>query len=335
MVRMSPDAPTPPWILPGWIDGAKAWIHGELERLGRAVDGPIEQTHLRPWSTVLTVPTRGGTVFFKASAGDLTHETAVTQALARWLPGDLPEVLAADSERGWMLMANGGTRFREVLAAEQDLGRWEAALPRYAELQMVVAEHLDELLALGIPDRRLAVLPSRFVEVLDETEAHMIGHPDGLTTAEYRRLLELAPLHAERCQRLAAFGIPESIHHGDLHDGNIFLQDGRYLFFDWGDASAAHPFFSLRTAFVSLENTLGLAEDAPEFDRLRDAYLEPWTRVGSPPELLEAFDLARRLSPFASALGWRRAVARLEDRQRDDYAHAVPSLLQEYLENAT
>ena len=55
----------------------------------------------------------------------------------------------------------------------------------------------------------------------------------------------ILPEYAERCELLAAFGIPETIQHDDLHDGNVFVRDGRNLFFDWGDSCVSHPFHTL------------------------------------------------------------------------------------------
>lgn len=320
-----------PWERPGWRERVRTWIQLELEQRELGITGAIEQVHVRPWSTVLRVPTRAGAVYFKASAPDLAHEPAVTESLSRWRPDDLPTVLAADPERGWLLMVDGGTRLREVLAADRDLRHWEDLLPRYAELQIDVAGRLGELLKHGIPDRRLASLPERYRRLLDDTEALRIDLPDGIDSVDYGRLRELEPRLAELSARLAASAVPESIHHGDLHDGNIFVRNGHYTLFDWGDGSVSHPFFSLRTAFVSLENTLQIEEGAPEISRLRDAYLEPWTRYASPGELLTTFDLAQRLSPFISALSWYQSVSLLEPSLKKDYAHAVPSLLQEFL----
>src|SRR3954454_12672731 len=70
-----------PWTQPGWREQAEAWVHAELTRRGIRVDGEIEQPHLRPWSTVLRVPTSAGDYFFKATSPLLAHEPALTQWL--------------------------------------------------------------------------------------------------------------------------------------------------------------------------------------------------------------------------------------------------------------
>jgi hypothetical protein len=321
----------PPWTQSGWSEQASAWIHAQLDQLGIGVSGPIEETQVRPWSIVLHMHISEGRVYFKASAAMLLHEAAVTQALSHWQPDCLPAILAVDVQRGWMLMRDGGPRLREIIKADRNLQHWEKLLPRYATLQIESAERIPDLLALGTPDWRLATLPDHYGVILANTAVLRIGLPEGLSAEEHRRLHDLKPQVAALCERLSASDVPESIHHGDFHDGNIFLSEGRYLITDWGDCSISHPFFSLRTAYVSNENSLGLEEDAPVLDRLRDAYLETWAKFGTREQLLGIFELARRLSPISSALGWYHVISNLEESLREDYAGAIPSLLQEFL----
>src|SRR5436309_3521221 len=83
---------------------------------------------------------------------------------------------------------------------------------------------------------RLAVLPSQLERLLDDPEALLLGRPEGVTPAERDRLRALIPEFARACSELAAYGIPETLQHDDLHDGNVFVRDGAYVFFDWGDS---------------------------------------------------------------------------------------------------
>ena len=321
----------PAWTQPDWFWQASAWIQAELEQQGITVIGQIEQPHVRPWSTVLRATTSAGNIYFKATASMLMHEPALTQALSRWQPACTPTLLAADLQRGWMLMADGGMRLREILTADRDIRHWEKLLPIYAEVQVELASRLQIILELGVPNRRLATLPAQYEQLLADGNVLLIDQPGGLTLAEYQRLCNLQVHFAALCEQLVAYRIPESINHGDFHDGNVFFNNGHYVFFDWGDSCIAHPFFSLRTVFVSVENTLQVVETAPEFERLRDAYLEPWTRYASREHLLAAYQLAQRLSPISSALGWYRVISSLDESLRNDYAEAIPSLFQEFL----
>ena len=163
-----------------------------------------------------------------------------------------------------------------------------------------------------------------------EREYLHIDQPDGLTTAEYERLLEATPRVAALCAELAAYHIPMSLHHNDLHDANIFYAAGRPLFFDWGDSSIAHPFFSLRTTFVIIEYSFDLEEGDPFFAELAHAYLRPWTVVETAGKLMAAFKLAQRLWALSSAVKYK-TLLRQQVELRDEYADAVPGLLQEFL----
>ena len=82
-------------------------------------------------------------------------------------------------------------------------------------------------------------------------------------------------------------GVTGSLQHDDLHDANVFVADGRHRFFDWGDASVAHPFLSLLVPLRVAADALGVPNGDRVLLRLRDAYLEPWSAYGSPAELRE------------------------------------------------
>ncbi|MGH2820337.1 MAG: phosphotransferase [Actinomycetota bacterium] len=306
-----------PWTDEHWLETAHEWIHDRVDELGLMITGPIEQPHIRPWATVMRVPTGDGALWIKANAPVLAHEVAVVSVIAGRRPDCVPELLAVDLDRGWMLMGDGGLRLREIVERERSLRRWRELLPLYAELQIDLAGHADELVALGAPDRRLAALPAQYEELFD----HGI---EGLTESELRRLRGLAPLVAEMCDRLAGFGLPETIQHDDLHDGQIFVREGRYLFFDWGDACVSHPFFTMA---VTLEGMLawGLddVEGSEDTGPYRDAYLEPFAGYATRRGLEEAHTIALRLGWLCRALNVHRLALALESPVREEHMEGV------------
>src|SRR3954453_3858167 len=152
---------------------------------------------------------------------------------------------------GWILMHDAGRRLRELIRPTRNMRPWLAVLPRYAELQIELARRAPDLLALGVPDRRLQVLPTLYESLLADVDVLRIDRAPGLTRGQYERLLDLTPRVAELCERLAEYRIPETLNHGDLNDGNVFVGDGSPVFIDWGDGCVSHPFYSLRTVLVS------------------------------------------------------------------------------------
>lgn len=304
------------WTNPRWLAGVKDWLDRQIEELGLQPTGAVQQPHVRPWSTVLRMPTTVGDVWFKANIPLLAYEAAVVDLLAARRPDVVPALLSTDLERGWMLMADGGERLREVIERERHLGRWLDVLPHYGRLQIDMAEDVDRLLGVGLPDRRLETLTRQYEE--------LVGRVDSVTDDERRRLHALVPIIAELCERLASAGVPETIQHDDLHDGQVFVRDGGYLFFDWGDACVSHPFFSMS---VTLEGGLswGLddVEGSEDITPYRNAYLEPFCGFAAQAELRAAHEVAIRLGWICRALNVHRFASGLPAPYRKEHLQGV------------
>ncbi|WP_329016176.1 aminoglycoside phosphotransferase family protein [Micromonospora rifamycinica] len=325
------------WADPQWRSAALDWVTGQLARHGRRVTGPVEP-RLRPWSLVWRVPTDAGPYWFKANNPGTAYETVLLAELARRAPGRVLDPVAVDTGRGWSLLPDGGPSLRDL--AEPDPARWVDVLATYAGLQRAVVPGADELVTLGVPDHRPAALPGLLADLLDDRAALLLdpgdGPPtgdgqdagDGMDAATHDRLRAYLPRFAEDCQRLADSGIPASVQHDDLHDGNVFGAVDGYRFFDWGDASVAHPFGTLLVTLRSVAHTFALAEGDPVLLRLRDAYLEPWTDRHDRAALREVAGLAVRVTTVSRALSWRRALD-TTDPSRAEYVSAVPGWLGE------
>jgi hypothetical protein len=248
------------WESPAFRAAAEAWIRAHAPGQVHA----IEQPHVRSWATAMRVETSDGVVWFKASSAAHRQEGKATALLARVHPELLPELLAVDPGRGWMLTRDAGVRLRELVAEERSLRRWLDVLPLYARLQRDAVPLVDELLDAGVPDLRLTVLPDRFEQIL--------GAVAGADA--YRRLV---PRVRDGCERLAGFGVAETIQHDDLHDAQVFVRDGRILVSDWGDAVISHPFFSMS---VTLQGVIGWGVDdvdgSEDTEPYAAAYLAPW-----------------------------------------------------------
>ncbi|QGN46278.1 phosphotransferase [Micromonospora sp. WMMD558] len=321
--------PQTDWADPRWGDTALAWVAEQLRPDGRQVTGPVE-ARLRPWSLVWRVPTDDGDVWFKANNRGTVHEAGLVAALARLAPGRVLDPIAVDTRRGWSLLPAGGESLRDVLSRDRDLSRWERVLPEYADLQLAAAVHAGELLALGLPDHRPQVLPELFEELLDDEESLLLGAEGGLGTEAHQRLRAYRDTFAEDCRRLADSAVAPTVQHDDLHDGNVFVAGDGYRFFDWGDASLAHPFGTLLVTLRSVAYSAELAGDDPTLVRLRDAYLEPWTGRHDRATLRELAGTAMRVTTVSRSLSWRRALD-TPDPARREYAEAVPGWLGELL----
>lgn len=291
------------WLDPDWHAAVLAWVGDQLGRRGLRITGRVEQPHIRPWSTTLSVPTDAGPTWFKAGGPGNAYEAALLEALARWGTSGVLAPLAVDVERGWLLLPDGGTRLRETLDGGPGLEAWERILGEWASIQRDVAPRAAELLALGVPDRRPSAMSGELEALIDDPAAQ-------LEPADRARLRALLPTYATWCAELAALGVESTLQHDDLHDGNVFVGTWGDRIFDWGDASLAHPFGTLLVTFRSISSR-GLGDDAAgrgAMARLRDVYLEAWTDRHSRDDLVAAVPLAMRVAIVGRALSWKRAL---------------------------
>ncbi|MGN5632887.1 phosphotransferase [Streptomyces sp. AC154] len=292
-----PDTVTP-WEEPAWREAALHWAGRGLAAHGLTT-GRRLTVRLRPWSVLVRMTADGEPdVWFKANPAASAFEAGLTEALAGWVPGHVLHPLAVDDARGWSLLPHGGTLFRDALRQGSAGGGrvWEEPLRQYASMQRALAARAGELVRLGVPDARPAALPLVFDRLVEGNAT--------LDPATRTELRAQRPRLTDWCDELAASGIPDSLDHNDLHDGQFFAPGpGRFTFFDWGDAAVSHPFSSLLVPLSTAAEQFG-----PQvLPRLRDAYLDPWTETGlTPAELRRAASLARHLGAVGRACSWGR-----------------------------
>ncbi|MEU3067315.1 phosphotransferase [Streptomyces sp. NPDC006906] len=291
-----PDSVTP-WEDPDRRAQALAWVAGCLAAHGLVETGP-RAVRLRPWSVLVRLTVTGpAPVWFKAVPPAAAFEAGLAEALARWVPGQVPAPLAVDAARGWMLTPDGGPVLSQVLDQRAvGPGCWEEPLRQYAAMQRELAPHAETIEALGVPAARPRDLPELFDRLVAENRA--------LTREDRKALAALRPRVTGWCEELASSGVADTLDHADLHESQVFAPvDGRYAFFDWGDALVGHPFCSLLVPARAARERYG-----PEvLPRLRDAYLEPWTGGGvTTAGLRRAVSLAWRLAALGRAASWGR-----------------------------
>ncbi|MFG2174869.1 phosphotransferase [Streptomyces niveus] len=292
------DTAVTPWEGARWRDAALAWAERELTAHGLRVTGP-RSVRLRPWSVLVRLPVEGhSAVWFKANPPAAAFEAGLAESLARWVPEHVLTPLAVDAGRGWSLLPHGGALFRDVLdRGPADARAWEEPLRQYAETQRALVTYAARIEALGVPGARTHALPEIFGRLVTENAL--------LDAAEKRRLRASRARLVDWCAELTEIGVPDSLDHSDLHEGQFFAPEpGRFTFFDWGDALVGPPFCSLLVPLRAARARYG----SDVLPRLRDAYLEPWTGTGhhTRADLRRAADLACRLGAIGRACSWGR-----------------------------
>jgi hypothetical protein len=259
------------------------------------------------------VPTAEGDVFLKQCGEVQRFEPRLTDALASRSPHLLPPVIAAEGAS--LLTADAGM---PIGASGNPPEAWLDVLPRYAELQRAEVSHADDHLAAGVPDLR----SPRVLEGDDE----LLRRSLPLDRVEIDRLAGFAPALAELSGRLQ---LQPTIQHDDLHMNNLYVRDDRLRILDWGDASVAHPYFSLFVTFRFLEEVTELPPDDPWFARLADAYLEAW-----PSSQRDDFHAASTVAGFAHAVALLRQRDHLPEGYRGPFDRVFAVVLRRAMRHA-
>jgi len=310
------------WSSPAFLEATTRWIDEVLSGRGSERIGPAELTRLRHWGAIVRAPSSEGVVWLKAPADATLFELGIYDVLAAAAPERILEPLAIDQERGWVLLPDGGAPVGERLSGEERAAAMVAAMPRYAELQIALIPHADELVARGVDDMRAARMPARFDQAVDAIRVRFGPETPDSDREGLARIETERDNYAALCRELEQAPVPASLDHNDLHYENVIFgpsggaADAR--FYDWGDAVVAHPFSSL------LMIRFNAGDDSARIEQLRDAYLEPFSDYGGRADLIATVELACRVGKVARALTWLRATTAIRpgDDTRDYFRRA-------------
>lgn len=276
----------PPWYQPGWFSDARAYLDRVLARIGREPTGAWQQIKQWSLSAVLRQPTVGGDVYLKAGLPAHAVEPHLTAWLAGQGVGPFGVILDHDAATGrWVTDDFGG---RSGGPPDQDL-----IVASLARLQLAMVDRREELAAIGCPPRSLADLSAGLVDGLARDD--LWAAPPSLATGHrtlppggVARLMDLGPRLADDAARLAGFGLPDTLVHGDFHVGNAVLRPDGVLLHDFSFAALAHPMLDLGWPFY----------DGPpdEAQATVDQWMASWSAAVDPATLRRAWAVAGPLA---------------------------------------
>ena len=292
----------PDWFDPGWQVGVDAWIDDALRDTDVRRRGPSEVIKFWSLSAIVKVPVTGvqgdDAVFFKAACPWFRAEPALTQFVAGIAGRTVPELIAVDTERGWMLM-----RAFEQDDHERDAQAAVPAAREIARLQVILADRIGELLDIGAPDRRLAKTVEALTKIItDSVEL------DQLSADEQRAAQSALPFLIDQLTALEATGMPYTLGHGDLHLGNVALVDDHVLLFDWTDAAVTFPVLDIAL--------LAQSSGVDDRDAVLAAYAEVWRESHPASDIDEALGLAPLANQIYQAISYEGIYRAQEERTR-------------------
>ena len=300
------------WSSAGWQAEAVGWADQRLAERGLLRTGEVAQPHLRSWSTVLRIPTSDGTVWLKAPGPGTAFEVDLYPLLVGAAPDAVLHPLAIDHDRRWLLLPDGGVPLGEVAKGPALVEALVPAVRAYARLQRRLAQHVDDLLAIGLLDLRPHAVPQRFTECVADAADYVARRGDGEEMATLERVRQLDLTVRQWAEELSESAVPASLDHNDLHPWNLLCpaDNGHARVYDWGDAVVGHPFASLMVALAWLTDPEGGAfdPDGPEVRRVRDAYLGEFTDLAPRADLLRSVELTAHAAKIGRALSWIRVL---------------------------
>jgi hypothetical protein len=297
-----------PWCRPGWFGAVGGRIAAALADAGLDASSGVTCRQVKHWSisAIVAAESGAGTFWWKQVPPFMAHEGRLLRWLAERRPGQVPEVIAQGED--WMLCR----AFPE--AADGDgPGVEDSPYGWMAEVQVGAAGSVDELLALGCPDRRLP-------ELIDDLAA-LVDRRDLLGDDALRRRLADALPHVERlASELADGPVPAaSLVHGDLHAGNWLRRTdgGGWFVFDWTDGCVAHPYLDLGVLPT---------EDGPARTARLEVYLASWRdAVGDAAAIDRLVPLALPLARAFQAVSYQRIADGVAVDRDDDGGDGVSS----------
>ena len=305
------DAPASlqPWQRPGWFASCLPWIEAN-------VPGVKEVRQFATWcnSCILRVQSPNARSYFKASPAYFMSEPVVTALLAERFPRRVPEVLAIDADRGWMLLEDLGDEPADALPVEDRIG----ALIAIAQLHQASMPHVDALLQGGFLDRRPAVLSDQIAALAADQTVPL--------PADLGARFQLAvPRLQELCAEVASSPVPATLVHGDLHAGNIMRTDGRFVTFDWTDGCIADPFVDV-LMFLSR-----LPDDSELGAAFLDHYLSAWSDIVPRSALVAWTEIAEPLAAMHHAVTYRGIYDAFGEYEWGQFEGALPRWIERAL----
>ena len=271
------------------------WAYQALVSHGYTVKSAKPETVLdTPWSQIVRFATSHGDVYLKQTPASLALEAPIIQVLSTQFHASVPIVIAYNPELHCFLMQDAGCSLREMLKQHFDTDLFCRAIDQFTALQLAIADHVNVLLDIGVPDWRLDKLPDLYRALLIEKE---ILIEDGLSEVEIRQLRVLFQTVANLCARLSNYSIQETMVQPDFNDNNtlIDVRTARITIIDLGEIVIAHPFFALVNCLQQIKKHHGLRENDQAYLLIKNACFKNYRAVASQPQLLEAFEIAEKL----------------------------------------
>jgi hypothetical protein len=294
------------WARPGGPTDLLSWADDRLADQGVQRTADAEQRRTWNLSALWRIPTTAGRIWLKVVPDFFAHEGAVID----WIGAPVAPVLHAFAPGRALIGDIAGVPNHDVL----DPPALRPMVDLLTTLQRRAVDRVDELLALGVPDRRLPRMLPEIASVVEEWGG-------GLTAPERRAVDALVSDLPARVAAIADCGVPDTLVHGDFHAGNVAGPLGRYVILDWGDSFVGHP----------LIDELAFVERLPPEVRsaARGWFVGAWAQTAPGSDPGRAVGLMEPLLSLLAATMYARFCAAIEPDERVYHSSDVVRMLRQ------
>jgi hypothetical protein len=269
-----------------------AWAYDVLaERRLSPTTPPVQ---IKTWnlSSLWRIPFDGGSAWLKVVPPFMAHEGP----LLAYLAGQRVPILLGQAHcRSLLAEITGHDQYASNASVVCEM------VSLLVGLQLHRASRVGELLTIGVPDQRSAVLTPAIAGAVRRT-ASELPSKDNQTLGVFVQTL------SERWAEIEACGIPDTLVHGDFWPGNLRGDAGRLTLLDWGDSCVGNPLLD-ESAFLER-----IRPDA--VDAIRQYWVEQWQLAVPTSDPAHAFELIRPISSARRAVVYQNFLDRIEPSEQ-------------------
>lgn len=310
-------------------DDALEWVNQVLDDRGLPKVNQLNPVHDMAWSMVASITHQEGTWYFKALTPHIAYELEVTNRLSLAFPDLSGKVVAFDTDKRFLLVEDLGTNLFDYKPQSDAFLLWKQALSDYSQLQVQTSK-LSRNEFPGLPDRTMEVIPGEALPIIERcVDIQPREGESPITQSDVEWIKKRFNNWSDVVRDINVLPIPNSIHHGDLHGGNIAMK-AKPKVFDWGDSSWSHPFVTFYISADACINHFGL-HDQDSYNELQESYLSPWLEYGSMDQLKATLEKVNRIAPLVMLLSWAYAVSNKADERSLEWESGLCTWVNEFL----
>lgn len=278
------------------------WSYKKLVSLGYTLkSNSPEKVLSTPWSYVARFDTSEGSVYLKHTPELIALEANIIQILHDEFHASVPKIIAHNPSLNCFLMKDAGQSLRAILKNNFDTSLVCKSIDQFTSLQIAVADNINLLLDIGIPDWRLDKLPHLYNKLLLEKELLIA---DGLSESEIIELEALFPKVSGLCKKLSEYDIKETMVQPDFNDNNTLIAESSHnlTMIDLGEVVISHPFFSALNFLLQMKKHHGLTDKDATYLIINDACFKNFINLKTKNQIVGAIELTEILWPVYWAL---------------------------------